>query len=73
MNRSASAPSTTRWSKARESIPRSDRQRVGAVHGDHRRLLPGPLKDAFDETQLEDPMQALAEARGMAGKASPSR
>ncbi|WP_337795458.1 SPFH domain-containing protein [Pedococcus badiiscoriae] len=31
---------------------------------------PGPLKDAFDETQLEDPMQALAEARGMAGKAS---
>jgi regulator of protease activity HflC (stomatin/prohibitin superfamily) len=31
---------------------------------------PGPLKDAFDETHLEDPMQALAEARGMAGKAS---
>jgi regulator of protease activity HflC (stomatin/prohibitin superfamily) len=31
---------------------------------------PGPLKDAFDETHLEDPMQALAEARGMAGNAS---
>jgi regulator of protease activity HflC (stomatin/prohibitin superfamily) len=31
---------------------------------------PGPLKDAFDETQLEDPMQALAEARGLAGRAS---
>ena len=31
---------------------------------------PGPLKDAFDETTLEDPMQALAEARGLAGKAS---
>ena len=26
--------------------------------------------DAFDETVLEDPMQALAEARGLAGKAS---
>lgn len=31
---------------------------------------PGPLKDAFDETTLEDPMQALAEARGLAGQAS---
>ncbi|MGO4342358.1 SPFH domain-containing protein [Pedococcus sp. 2YAF34] len=31
---------------------------------------PGQLKDAFDETVLEDPMQALAEARGLAGKAS---
>ena len=31
---------------------------------------PGQLQDAFDETQLEDPMQALAEARGLAGKAS---
>ena len=31
---------------------------------------PGQLADAFDETQLEDPMQALAEARGLAGKAS---
>ncbi len=31
---------------------------------------PGQLQDAFDETVLEDPMQALAEARGMAGKAS---
>jgi regulator of protease activity HflC (stomatin/prohibitin superfamily) len=31
---------------------------------------PGELQDAFDETVLEDPMQALAEARGLAGKAS---
>jgi len=31
---------------------------------------PGPMQDAFDETTLEDPMQALAEARGMAGLAS---
>lgn len=31
---------------------------------------PGQLQDAFDETVLEDPMQALAEARGMAGRAS---
>src|SRR6476469_5226561 len=31
---------------------------------------PGQLQDAFDETVLEDPMQALAEARGLAGKAS---
>ncbi len=31
---------------------------------------PGPLQDAFDETTLEDPMQALAEARGQAGRAS---
>jgi regulator of protease activity HflC (stomatin/prohibitin superfamily) len=31
---------------------------------------PGQLQDAFDETVLEDPMQALAEARGQAGKAS---
>ncbi len=31
---------------------------------------PGQLADAFDETVLEDPMQALAEARGLAGKAS---
>jgi regulator of protease activity HflC (stomatin/prohibitin superfamily) len=31
---------------------------------------PGELKDAFDDTVLEDPAQALAEARGMAGKAS---
>lgn len=31
---------------------------------------PGPLTDAFDETVLEDPMQALAEARGQAGRAS---
>ena len=30
----------------------------------------GRRADAFDETQLEDPMQALAEARGLAGKAS---
>ena len=31
---------------------------------------PGPSKDAFAETTLEDPMQALAEARGQAGQAS---
>ncbi|GAB3081741.1 SPFH domain-containing protein [Pedococcus soli] len=31
---------------------------------------PGPMQDAFDETTLEDPMQALAEARGQAGRAS---
>jgi len=31
---------------------------------------PGEMKDAFDDTVLEDPAQALAEARGMAGKAS---
>ncbi len=31
---------------------------------------PGPMQDAFDETTLEDPMQALAEARGLAGLAS---
>jgi hypothetical protein len=31
---------------------------------------PGMLKDAFDDTVLEDPAQALAEARGMAGRAS---
>ncbi|MEP6856706.1 MAG: SPFH/Band 7/PHB domain protein, partial [Pedococcus sp.] len=31
---------------------------------------PGPMQDAFDETMLEDPMQALAEARGQAGRAS---
>ncbi|WP_270889360.1 SPFH domain-containing protein [Pedococcus sp. 5OH_020] len=31
---------------------------------------PGELADAFDDTVLEDPAQALAEARGMAGKAS---
>ncbi len=31
---------------------------------------PGPLQDAFDETKLEDPMKALAEARGLAGRAS---
>ena len=31
---------------------------------------PGELKDAFDDTVLEDPAQALAEARGMAGRAS---
>jgi regulator of protease activity HflC (stomatin/prohibitin superfamily) len=31
---------------------------------------PGPVKDAFEDTALEDPAQALAEARGMAGKAS---
>jgi uncharacterized membrane protein YqiK len=31
---------------------------------------PGQLQDAFDETVLEDPMQALAEARGQAGRAS---
>jgi hypothetical protein len=31
---------------------------------------PGPMRDAFDETTLEDPMQALAEARGQAGRAS---
>ena len=31
---------------------------------------PGQLADAFDETVLEDPMQALAEARGLAGRAS---
>lgn len=31
---------------------------------------PGPLKDAFGETILEDPAQALAEARGQAGRAS---
>jgi regulator of protease activity HflC (stomatin/prohibitin superfamily) len=30
----------------------------------------GALPDAFQETALEDPAQALAEARGMAGKAS---
>jgi regulator of protease activity HflC (stomatin/prohibitin superfamily) len=42
----------------------------GASDDDEGWVDPGPLKDAFDETQLEDPMQALAEARGMAGKAS---
>ena len=31
---------------------------------------PGPMEDAFDETTLEDPMEALAEARGQAGRAS---
>jgi len=31
---------------------------------------PGPVKDAFGETILEDPAQALAEARGQAGRAS---
>jgi regulator of protease activity HflC (stomatin/prohibitin superfamily) len=31
---------------------------------------PGPLQDAFGETALEDPAQALAEARGQAGRAS---
>src|SRR6476620_8466300 len=42
----------------------------GGADDDEGWVDPGPLKDAFDETQLEDPMQALAEARGMAGKAS---
>jgi regulator of protease activity HflC (stomatin/prohibitin superfamily) len=42
----------------------------GGTDDDEGWVDPGPLKDAFDETQLEDPMQALAEARGMAGKAS---
>lgn len=31
---------------------------------------PGDAQDVFQETVLEDPKQALAEARGMAGKAS---
>jgi regulator of protease activity HflC (stomatin/prohibitin superfamily) len=31
---------------------------------------PGDTKDAFEDTTLEDPAQALAEARGMAGRAS---
>jgi regulator of protease activity HflC (stomatin/prohibitin superfamily) len=31
---------------------------------------PGDTKDAFEDTMLEDPAQALAEARGMAGRAS---
>ena len=31
---------------------------------------PGDSKDAFEDTALEDPAQALAEARGMAGRAS---
>jgi regulator of protease activity HflC (stomatin/prohibitin superfamily) len=38
--------------------------------GDDEWVDPGQLADAFDETVLEDPMQALAEARGLAGKAS---
>ena len=38
--------------------------------GDEEWVDPGQLQDAFDETQLEDPMQALAEARGQAGLAS---
>lgn len=38
--------------------------------GDEEWVDPGQLADAFDETVLEDPMQALAEARGLAGKAS---
>ena len=42
----------------------------GGTDDDEGWVDPGPLKDAFDETQLEDPMQALAEARGMAGRAS---
>jgi regulator of protease activity HflC (stomatin/prohibitin superfamily) len=31
---------------------------------------PGEIQDAFEDTALEDPAQALAEARGMAGRAS---
>jgi regulator of protease activity HflC (stomatin/prohibitin superfamily) len=31
---------------------------------------PGDARDAFEDTLLEDPAQALAEARGMAGRAS---
>jgi regulator of protease activity HflC (stomatin/prohibitin superfamily) len=31
---------------------------------------PGDISDVFEETALEDPAQALAEARGMAGRAS---
>ena len=31
---------------------------------------PGDIQDAFEDTVLEDPAQALAEARGLAGKAS---
>ncbi len=31
---------------------------------------PGQLVDAFDETQLEDPMEALRKARGQAGEVS---
>lgn len=38
--------------------------------GEEEWVDPGQLADAFDETVLEDPMQALAEARGLAGKAS---
>jgi regulator of protease activity HflC (stomatin/prohibitin superfamily) len=43
----------------------------GAVDaGEDAWVDPGQLEDAFDETKLEDPMQALAEARGQAGRAS---
>lgn len=42
----------------------------GPDGGDDEWVDPGQLADAFDETVLEDPMQALAEARGLAGKAS---
>src|SRR6476646_3024928 len=31
---------------------------------------PGDIEDVFEDTTLEDPAQALAEARGMAGRAS---
>jgi hypothetical protein len=31
---------------------------------------PGDMEDVFEDTTLEDPAQALAEARGMAGRAS---
>jgi regulator of protease activity HflC (stomatin/prohibitin superfamily) len=38
--------------------------------GDEPWVDPGDTKDAFEDTALEDPATALAEARGMAGKAS---
>ncbi|HEV7148318.1 MAG TPA: SPFH domain-containing protein [Pedococcus sp.] len=38
--------------------------------GDEEWVDPGDMADVFEDTALEDPKQALAEARGMAGKAS---